>query len=484
MVTRRAFLAGLGSAALVFGFDPVNRRWISEAHAAPFDRLPRLDGSIVTDPASLAAYARDAGNIVHNTPIAVLRPGSVRDIQRMLRFCKQRRIQVAARGQGHTTFGQAQVAGGLVIDMATLNQIHSISADEAVIDAGATWRALVDVSAPSNIMPPVLTGYINLSIGGTLSVGGVSTSYGQGSQVDHVRELEVVTGTGDLKRCSAHQNADLFQAALAGLGQCGVITRATIDMVRVKPSARVCQLNYFADPPFFQDLETLLNRGEFDDLFMLGVPDGAGGWVRQLNAVKFFGPGEDPDPNFLLRGLTASPSSALIVDQTHHEYVLRVDVLVDFLKLVGLWNDVLHPWFDVWVPDDAVEPYVTDVLAGLTPEDVGATGFLLLLPQRASRFRRRFFKVPECSRWIYLFDILTAAGAPGPDPEFEARMLERNRILFEQARDVGGKRYPIGTLEFSRSDWKHHYGHDYDDFERLKQRYDPSGILSPGSGIF
>ena len=93
----------------------------------PFDRVPPLDGVLVTDPTSLAGAARDVGEIVHDTPVAVLRPGSVEDIQKMIRFCRRFRIKAAARGQGHTTFGQSQVEGGLVIEMGTLNAIHSIA---------------------------------------------------------------------------------------------------------------------------------------------------------------------------------------------------------------------------------------------------------------------------------------------------------------------------------------------------------------------
>src|SRR5690242_4217138 len=125
--TRRHFVAALGVGALVFGFDPARRTWVSLAQAAGrFDRVPRLDGTLMTDPSSLAPYANDAGSIVHNTPIAVLVPGSVRDIQKMVKFCRERRIKIAARGQGHTTFGQSQVAGGLVIDMKTISDIHEI----------------------------------------------------------------------------------------------------------------------------------------------------------------------------------------------------------------------------------------------------------------------------------------------------------------------------------------------------------------------
>jgi FAD/FMN-containing dehydrogenase len=63
-------------------------------------------------------------------------------------------------------------------------------------------------------------------------------------------------------------------------------------------------------------------------------------------------------------------------------------------------------------------------------------------------------------------------------------MLARNRDLFEQARDLGGTRYPIGSVEFDHDDWEQHYGNEWRDFRRAKRRYDPGGILSPGSGIF
>src|ERR1700730_1600505 len=131
MVTRRHFLGGLG-AAVVVGFNPASRSWISLAEAAsPFDHVPPLDGVLLTDPTSLAADAVDVGNIIHNTPVAVLRPGSVEDIAKMIRFCRRLSIKVGARGQGHTTFGQSQVAGGLVIEMNSLNTIHSLGRTSA-----------------------------------------------------------------------------------------------------------------------------------------------------------------------------------------------------------------------------------------------------------------------------------------------------------------------------------------------------------------
>ena len=482
-IQRRTFIAGLG--ALVVGaFDPVQRTWIPEAQAAKLPgRLPRLDGRVVTDQATLAAFSTDAGNFIQKVPFAVLEPGSVDDIAKMVRFCKRHGIKVAARGQGHTTFGQSLVDGGLSIDMSKLAEIHSICATSADVGAGLRWRELVAATIPQGLTPPVLTGYIGLSIGGTLSVGGISSGNARGAQVDHVRELEVVTGEGDIVTCSEAKHRDLFEAVLAGLGQCGIITRAVVDLVPAPPVVRVYTLNYTDNALFFSDMRRLLRRGEFDDVFTLWVPDGAGGWVYGLNAVKFYDPASPPNDAQLLRELSYDQSSLDVQDVPYHPYVLRVDGAIDFFRSIGQWDGVQHPWFDVFLPGSAVEDYVGEVIPQLTPEDVGPTGFLLLFPQKRSRFRRPFLRVPD-EEWVFLFDILTAAPGPGQDPDFSARMLARNRELFERAAAVGGKRYPIGTLTFTRWDWIAHYGRAYQRFVGLKRRYDSGGILTPGPGIF
>jgi cytokinin dehydrogenase len=484
MIARRHFLAALGAVAVV-GFDPATRLWVGVANAATsLGSVPPLDGQLLTDPASLAADAVDVGNIIHKTPVAVLRPGSVGDIEKMIRFCRRHEIKVAARGQGHTTFGQSQVLGGLVIEMGTLDTIHSFGPTAADVDAGLLWKDLLQTIVPHGLTPPALTGFTGLSIGGTLSVGGISATFGVGAQVDHVKELEVVTGEGEALRCSAHERRELFEAALAGLGQCGIITRAVIDLVPALPLVRAYAIVYADSGAFFADFRKLLDRGELNEIYNFGIPNGKGGFLYQLNAAAYFDPASPPDNAHLFRGLSVIPSAAQSQDIPYLPYVLRVDSAVDFLKKIGLWNGVLHPWFDVFLPNSTVEPYVSEVTAALAPEDVGATGFLLLFAKKASNLTRPLLRVPESDDWVFLFDILTANGVPGPDTTFESTMLARNRRLFEKARTVGGTRYPIGSISFNREDWKTQYGDEWRELLRLKDRFDPDGILTPGPGIF
>ena len=123
---------------------------------------------------------------------------------------------------------------------------------------------------------------------------------------------------------------------------------------------------------------------------------------------------------------------------------------MDLPRSVGLFDEVLHPRFDVFLSDTVVEQYIGEVIPTLTPEDVGPTGFMLLFAINRSKLTRPFLRVPRSRDWVYLFDILTAAPVPGSNPDFEQRMLQRNRRLFEKARRVGGTRYPISAIPFNR----------------------------------
>src|SRR5687768_8224571 len=76
MLSRRELMAGLGATMVVAGFDPARKRWVrvAEAGSGHHHPIPDLDGVLLTDDASRAAVARDAGYMVSETPKAVLRP--------------------------------------------------------------------------------------------------------------------------------------------------------------------------------------------------------------------------------------------------------------------------------------------------------------------------------------------------------------------------------------------------------------------------
>ncbi len=146
-LARREFLTGAAAGAAVVAFDPLARSWVTAAEAAvpaagPLLPEPALDGELVTDPADLAAAADDFGHLVHRRPLAVLRPGSARDVVELVRYARRHRLPGAMRGQGHATNGQAQVGDGVLIDSRTLARVHHVGNGVAVADTGVTWLDL------------------------------------------------------------------------------------------------------------------------------------------------------------------------------------------------------------------------------------------------------------------------------------------------------------------------------------------------------
>lgn len=293
-LSRRGFLSGLGAGALITAFDPVSRTWLTDPSAsASAQPLPRLKGRLLFGSPALSAAADDFGHIVHRRPFAVLEPGDVDDIAVMLRFCNRHQILAAPRGQGHATFGQAQVRGGLVIEMSPLNAI-SVGADSVTAEAGARWSSVLHATLPHRLTPPVLTDYIELSVGGTLSAGGIGgTSPHFGAQVDNVLEIEVVTGAGHRMTCSPARHPELFAAVLSGLGQCAVLVRAKLRLVRARRHVRHYMLFYPSADALTADQRLVLSDGRFS--FVEGEaelnPSGPG-WTFYLEAGAYY----DSDP--------------------------------------------------------------------------------------------------------------------------------------------------------------------------------------------
>ena len=127
-----------------------------------------------------------------------------------------------------------------------------IQVDRIKVRAGMLWRDVLSATLPHGLTVTVVTGYLGLSVGGTLSVGGIgNSSFRYGAQVDNVIELEVVTGTGQLEVCSATHKPDLFESALAELGQCAIIISVTTRLIPTLTHARVFNL-------FYADIHTML----------------------------------------------------------------------------------------------------------------------------------------------------------------------------------------------------------------------------------
>jgi cytokinin dehydrogenase len=462
-ISRRTALSG--AAAAVVAFDPANLGWLTSADAAPAVRIPALDGELLVDEASRAAVADDYGHMVHRMSAAVLRPGSVRDIRKVVRFANRHGLKVAVRGQGHSTYGQDQTTG-VVIDSATLSTIHRIERGHAVVDAGVRWLELIEATVLAGQTPPVATDYLGLSVGGTLSVGGMggATSH-HGLLVDNVLSLEVVTGEGDLVRCSASVRPDLFHAVLGGLGQFAVITRASVRLIPAPTTARVYHLTYPDLPSYLAAQRRAVADQRFSYL--------EGQWTSTgllLEGVSYYTPPATPSDTELVSDL--APAAVEIAEMPYFDWLNRIYDLVQQLLPLRLPS----PWLNVFIPDEAVEQYAAAVLPTTAPNDV-----VLLYPVRRELIREPFVRLPD-SPVVWLLAVLRAVSPPN-DAETQ-RLTALNRAQYDQAVAMGGTHYPVGAIPLTQADWHRHYGPEWTAFRSRKRRYDPCDVLAPGQGIF
>jgi hypothetical protein len=155
---------------------------------------------------------------------------SAAEVEEAVKYAAEhdKRIAVQASGHGLTRGNN----GGVLIATADFNGVRVDARQKtAWIEAGATWRQVIDATAPHGLAPlsgsfPGV-GAISYTLGG--GVGLMARRYGFAA--DHVRRIEVVTADG--VRRNAEDDPDLFWALRGGGGNFGVVTGIEVDLFDV-----------------------------------------------------------------------------------------------------------------------------------------------------------------------------------------------------------------------------------------------------------
>lgn len=463
---RRTFLGtGLIAAAMT------SQNWDLAAAAA---EMPSRDGM-------RTEASADYGRLIHRKPRAVEQPVSAAEIASLLRHARGQRLKVAARGQGHSIYGRSLSEDGVVIDMTRLGAIGDISPERVVVGAGATWKSVLDATLPQGLTPPVLTNYLGLSIGGTLAVGGIGGSSSRyGMQTDNVLELDIVTGDGNELTCSAEANPAAFDTVRAGLGQCGIITRATLRLVRAPERVRRFQLFYPGLSELIADQRRALAEERFDQLQGAILPDAAGGWRYQLEGAVFYNSNQPPDYKAPLKALSDIRSAAVVADLAYGEDADAFAKFEALLRSNGQWATP-KPWLLTYLPGSSAEKLARDVLAELSPADIGPFGRITCYPMQTKACRTPLMRLPD-EDIVFPFNLIRMP--PSDDRAATERMVVQNRTLYDRLRSAGAMQYPVSAFPMSRDDWKAHFGPGWARFAEVKQHLDPAGLLTPGYEIF
>ncbi|KAL4034175.1 hypothetical protein IC575_007302 [Cucumis melo] len=506
--------------------------------------LPRLgiDGLLTVDPFDIETASIDFGLMTRDPPLAVLHPASADDVAKLIRTAavaaaaeEYGGFTVSARGHGHSINGQAQTGNGVVIEMSGGGRQHRrvggrgvsppvpvVSEKGRFVDVwgGELWIDVLKWTLEYGLAPRSWTDYLYLSVGGTLSNGGISgQAFNHGPQISNVHELDVVTGNGEIVKCSNEDNAELFHGVLGGLGQFGIITRARIILEPAPQRVRWIRVLYSNFEAFTKDQEWLISlhsktnsKEKFDYVEGFVIVDE--GLINNWRS-SFFSPANpvkissfsknksdgavlycleitknyhessshtlDQEVEALMKQLNYIPESVFTTDLGYVDFLDRVHKAELKLRSKGLW-DVPHPWLNLFVPKSRIADFDRGVFKGILGNNT--SGPILIYPMNKHKWDPRTSAVTPEDDVFYLVALLRSALDNGEPTQSLEYLSHQNHQILEFCYESGieVKQYlPHYTTE---EEWADHFGDKWPEFQARKMKFDPHHILATGQKIF
>ena len=189
-------------------------------------------GEIVTPDSAGYDDARRIWNArFDRRPALVVRPSSVDDVVAAVRFGRERDLEIAVRGGGHSAVAHSTTDGGLVIDLGRLNDVSVDPEKRVAWTAGGSLLGTLDIAAQKHgLVCPVgvvgHTGVAGLTLGG--GVGRLQRRFGL--TIDSLRAVELVTADGQLVRASTDEEPDLFWGLRGAGANFGIATSLEFDL--------------------------------------------------------------------------------------------------------------------------------------------------------------------------------------------------------------------------------------------------------------
>ncbi|XP_058723250.1 cytokinin dehydrogenase 3-like [Vicia villosa] len=493
-----------------------------------------ISEKLITNPKALEEASTDYGNLVHELPSAVFRPTTVNDIATLIKlsFNSSVPFRIAARGQGHSTRGQAMARDGIVVDMKGLrergdvkNNIKMKNGNDGIkvfgdakvgyyVDVGGEqlWIDVLYETLEYGLAPVSWTDYLYLTVGGTLSNAGISgQTFRYGPQISTVHQLDVVTGKGEFVTCSKQKNSELFHGVLGGLGQFGIITKARIALEAAPKRVKWIRLLYSDFADFTKDQESLIlskkSRLDYLEGMVLMHQGPINNWrssffpltdhhrilslITQhrvlycLEIAKYYDHHSENTINkeiqTLVQGLNYIPGFYYEKNVSFVEFLNRVRSGELKLQSQGLW-DVPHPWLNMFIPKSRIMDFNLGVFNNIIQKRNITTGPVLVYPMNRNKWDNKMSAtIPDDEDEIfYAVGFLHSSGFDNWKA-FDAQNIE----ILKFCKDAEIK-YKLYLPHYStQEEWRNHFGpKKWKSFVQRKYEFDPRMILSPGQRIF
>jgi glycolate oxidase len=244
----------------------VSRR---EAIAEDLRRLVGA-GAVIADEDGRRAFETDALTAYRRLPLVVVLPASTDEVSRVLAYCHQHGIKVVPRGAGTSLSGGALPAeDAVVVGISRMNRVLEIDYMNRIarVEVGITNLGISDIVRardffyapdPSSQLACTLAGNIGMNSGGAHCLKyGVTTN--------NVLGLKMVLMDGEVIEIGgSHLDSpgyDLLGLAIGSEGQLGIVTEATVRILRAAEGARPMLLGFDSSEAAGQCVAAIIGAG-------------------------------------------------------------------------------------------------------------------------------------------------------------------------------------------------------------------------------
>lgn len=228
---------------------------------------------ISQDPVRLGRYSHDQvpETYYHHVPDVVVKPGSAKEVQAIMRLANREILPVTPRGAGSGLSGGAiPVYGGICLSMERMNRILEVDVANliAVVEPGVVTNKLDEALRPLGLF---FAGYPLseeiCTLGGNAAHnagGGRAIKYGVTKR--YITGLEVVLPTGEILRLGGKRFKDVTGYDLIGLlvgseGTLGVFTEISIRLLPRPPYRRSMLVFFDAVEPAIEVVPEIMIQG-------------------------------------------------------------------------------------------------------------------------------------------------------------------------------------------------------------------------------
>ncbi len=218
-----------------------------EAYASALSAIVP-SGCILSTSEQLKPYESDGLTVFKRSPLLVLLPETIEQIQAILRWANEADVPVVARGAGTGLSGGALPhEDGILLGLAKFNQILELNAELgfARVQPGVRNLAISDAARPHGLYyAPDPSSQIACTIGGNVAEnsGGVHCLK-YGLTVHNVMAVTVVTIDGELLQIGSnaldHAGYDLLALLNGSEGMLAVVVEVTVKLLPTPPCAKL-----------------------------------------------------------------------------------------------------------------------------------------------------------------------------------------------------------------------------------------------------